>query len=181
MPTFKSRGLRGSNFEEMVNRTNDYYRSKGLLIVQKIPTPITPITIDEKSRHITLAYFEMKSTVDYMGAVQGYPVCFDCKEISKDRVSLQNIHPHQVDFMKEFQLQGGIAFFLFYFTHREIYYYMPIDDMEVFVNRSKEEKGRKSFNYNELKEEYFFKMKPGLLVPYLDMIALNLKKKEENT
>ena len=38
----------------------------------------------KETRHITLAYFEQKSTVDYIGAVQGIPVCFDAKECNTD-------------------------------------------------------------------------------------------------
>ena len=68
---WNTRGLRGSTFEEMINRTNDRYRELGLALVQKIPTPITPIKMDSEKKHITLAYFEQKSTVDYIGAVQG--------------------------------------------------------------------------------------------------------------
>ena len=68
-----SRGLRGSTLEEMINRTNEQYRDKHLALIQKVPTPITPIKIDKESRHITLAYFEKKSTVDYIGAVQAFP------------------------------------------------------------------------------------------------------------
>ena len=60
-----SRGLRGSTLEEMINRTNEQYRDRHLALIQKVPTPITPIKIDKESRHITLAYFEKKSTVDY--------------------------------------------------------------------------------------------------------------------
>ena len=80
MATWNSRGLRGSTLEELINRTNEQYREKGLALIQKIPTPITPVKMDKTSRHITLAYFEQKSTVDYIGAVQGIPVCFDAKE-----------------------------------------------------------------------------------------------------
>ena len=76
MATWNSRGLRGSTLEELVNRTNEQYREKGLALIQKIPTPITPVRMDKESHHITLAYFEQKSTVDYIGAVQGIPVCF---------------------------------------------------------------------------------------------------------
>ena len=79
MGTWKSRGLRGSTLEDMINYTNDAYRERGLALIQKVPTPITPIEIDKQSRHITLAYFDQKSTVDYIGAVQGVPVCFDAK------------------------------------------------------------------------------------------------------
>ena len=65
----ESRGLRGSVLEEMINMTNTVYRDNNLALIQKIPTPITPITIDKESRHITLAYFDRKSTVDYIGTV----------------------------------------------------------------------------------------------------------------
>ena len=105
MATWNSRGLRGSVLEEFVNRTNEKYLDSGLALIQKIPTPITPIKIDQEHRHITLAYFEQKSTVDYIGAVQGIPVCFDAKESAQDTFSLQNIHEHQVEFMKNFEKQ----------------------------------------------------------------------------
>jgi hypothetical protein len=90
----------------MINRTNEKYREAGLALIQKIPTPITPINIDKESRHITLAYFDQKSTVDYIGAVQGVPVCFDAKECAADTIPLQNIHAHQIRFMEE----NGYAF-----------------------------------------------------------------------
>ena len=80
MGTWNSRGLRGSTLEDLVNRANEQYRQMHLGLIQKIPTPITPIRIDKATRHITLAYFDQKSTVDYIGVVQSYPVCFDAKE-----------------------------------------------------------------------------------------------------
>ena len=55
METWNSRGLRGSVLEEFVNRTNEKYLDSGLALIQKIPTPITPIKIDQEHRHITLA------------------------------------------------------------------------------------------------------------------------------
>ena len=57
MGTWNSRGLRGSTLEDMVNRTNERLREKNLALIQKIPTPITPVKIDKEHRHITLAYF----------------------------------------------------------------------------------------------------------------------------
>ena len=94
MATWNSRGLRGSTLEDLVNRTNDQYREKGLALIQKIPTPITPVRMDKENRHITLAYFDQRSTVDYIGAVQGIPVCFDAKECSAQTFPLANIHPY---------------------------------------------------------------------------------------
>ena len=103
MATWNSRGLRGSTLEDLINMSNDKYRTSHLALVQKIPTPIKPINIDQSTRHITLAYFDQKSTVDYIGVVQGIPVCFDAKECATDTFPIQNIHEHQIEFMREFE------------------------------------------------------------------------------
>ena len=178
MATWSTRGLRGSTLEDMINRTNEKYREKGLALIQKIPTPITPITIEKESKHITLAYFDQKSTVDYIGAVQGVPVCFDAKECATDTFSLQNIHEHQVEFMLDFEKQRGVAFFLIYYTKRDMMYYLRIDDLKVFWDRAKEG-GRKSFRLDELDPEYVIPKKRGVMVPYLEMIQKDLDLKDE--
>ena len=110
----------GFYLEDLVNRTNDQYREKGLALIQKIPTPITPVRMDKENRHITLAYFDQRSTVDYIGAVQGIPVCFDAKECSAQTFPLANIHPHQVKFMEDFEKQNGVAFFSYIFQSVEL-------------------------------------------------------------
>ena len=109
MATWNSRGLRGSTLEDLINRTNEKYLESNLALIQKIPTPITPIKIDKEHRHITLAYFDQKSTVDYIGVVQGIPVCFDAKECAQDTFALQNIHRHQVAFMDRFEKQKEVC------------------------------------------------------------------------
>ena len=173
MPTWNSRGLRGSTLEEYINRTNEKYLENGLALIQKIPTPITPITIDKQTRHITLAYFDQKSTVDYIGAVQGIPVCFDAKECHTDTFPLQNVHEHQVVFMENFEKQGGVAFFLIFYSSRDEFYYLRFAKMMEFWNRMKEG-GRKSFRYEELEQDFIFRTSGGLLVPYLDEIQKDL-------
>ena len=55
MAAWTSRGLRGSSLEDLINRSNEKYQEMGLALIQKIPTPITPIKIDKDHRHITLA------------------------------------------------------------------------------------------------------------------------------
>ena len=174
MATWSSRGLRGSTLEELINNTNEIYAQNKLALIQKIPTPITPINIDKETRHITLAYFDQKSTVDYIGAVQGLPVCFDAKECASTTFPLQNIHDHQVEFMKAFEEQGGIAFFLLYYTGEDRYYYLRLCELLVFWERA-QEGGRKSFRIDELNPAYFFM--PGknhVLVPYLEMLQMDL-------
>ena len=169
MATWSSRGLRGSTLEELINRTNEQYREKGLALIQKIPTPITPVRMDKETRHITLAYFEQQSTVDYIGAVQGIPVCFDAKECGTQTFPLANVHPHQVQFMKDFEKQGGIAFLLLFFSQLDRFYYLPLDEFLPFWERMLAG-GRKSFRYDELDKTYILTKKPGFMVPYLEMI-----------
>ena len=173
MATWNSRGLRGSTLEELINRSNEQYREKGLALIQKVPTPITPVRIAKDTRQITLAYFEQKSTVDYIGAVQGIPVCFDAKECKETVFPLANIHEHQVKFMGEFEKQGGISFLVLFFSVRNELFYLPYKDMMKFWNRA-QEGGRKSFRYEELNPAYILPRRHGILVPYLDILQQDL-------
>lgn len=174
MGTWNSRGLRGSTLEELINRTNERYLEQGLALIQKIPTPITPVRIDKEHRHITLAYFDQRSTVDYIGAVQGIPVCFDAKECNTDTFPLQNIHRHQIDFMEHFEKQDGISFLIIYYSARNEIYYMRFQEIKKFWERA-ENGGRKSFRFEELSPEFFMKLKNGCYVPYLDAVQKDLE------
>ncbi len=177
MSIWNSRGLRGSTLEEMINSTNEVYRKKKLALVQKIPTPITPVEFDQESRRITKAFFEKDSTVDYIGVVQEIPVCFDAKECHSDTFSLQNIHEHQYEFMKEFEEQGGISFLIIYFTERNDLYYMPFRELKLYVERVNEGHA-KNFKYSELDDDFFLKSEGGALVHYLKGIEKDLNERE---
>ena len=177
MATWNSRGLRGSTLEDMLNRTNEQYREKGLALIQKVPTPITPVRISKETRQITLAYFEQKSTVDYIGVVQGIPVCFDAKECKEDAFPLANVHEHQIQFMAEFEKQDGIAFLLIFFSGRNEFYYLTFRELLKFWNRGKTG-GLKRFRYEELDSSYVLNHHSGILVPYLDGIQKDLEDRD---
>ena len=149
MATWNSRGLRGSFLEELVNMTNDKYRSQKLALVQKVPTPIKPITIDQTTRHITLAYFEQKSTVDYIGVVQGIPICFDAKECATDRFPLA----------------------------KDTFMYLPYAKLDRFWRRM-EEGGAKHFKYEELDPAYEISTYSGTFVHYLEQIQMDLEQRD---
>ncbi|SFR96128.1 Holliday junction resolvase RecU [Anaeromicropila populeti] len=178
MPSWNSRGLRGSTLEELINLTNTKYRENKLALIQKVPTPIKPIKIDQENRHITLAYFEQKSTVDYIGVVQGIPICFDAKECGVESFPIQNIHEHQIQFMTEFEAQKGIAFILIYFSGKDVFYYLRFNKLLEFWNRA-QNGGRKSFLYQELDPHYQISVNNGVFVHYLEMINMDLQEREE--
>ncbi len=178
MGTWKSRGLRGSTLEEMINHTNEVYREKKLALIQKVPTPITPMNIDKETRHITLAYFDQKSTVDYIGVVQGIPVCFDAKECAVSTFPLQNVHEHQVRFMGEFEEQGGVAFIILHWTAVDEIDYIPFDELYRFWKRMLDG-GRKSFTYEEMDHSWRIGHHRDVLVHYLEMIQRDLDRRSQ--
>ncbi len=173
MGYWNSRGLRGSSFEESLNFTNDIYRQRGLGLIQKIPTPITPVEIQKDTGRISLAYFDSKSTVDYIGIIQGVGICFDAKETTAKSLPIQNIHEHQIEFMKDFKNQGGLSFILVHFKFFGRYFYMPIEKLCNFWERAKNG-GRKSIKFEEFDEEYEVFCKDGTVVHYIEAIAKDL-------
>ena len=173
MGTWNSRGLRGSYLEELLNMTIEKYHAQKLALIQKVPTPITPMRIDRETRHITLAYFDQKSTVDYIGVVQGVPVCFDAKECQTDSFPLANIHEHQYQFMLDFEAQEGIAFLVIYFKNRDAFYYLPFAQLRTFWER-REAGGIKHFKYAELDPAYEISTCSGTFVHFLEPLQRDL-------
>ncbi len=177
MGTWNSRGLRGSTLEDFINLSNDKYLQENLALIQKIPTPIKPLKIDQQTRHITLAYFDQKSTVDYIGVVQGIPVCFDAKECATDTFPLQNIHPHQIAFMENFEKQNGISFIILYFSKYNEFYYLPFSDIIKFWKRA-QNGGRKSFTYEEVNKNFQIHSSQGVMVHYLETLQKDLETRD---
>ena len=177
MAHWNSRGLRGSSFEEIINFTNERYRQSGLALFQKIPTPITPVRMDEETRTITLAYFEKQSTVDYIGVAQGIPIAFDAKETAGKSLPLQNIHAHQMAFMEEFRRQRGLYFLLVHFSAADAYYLLPFETLKIYWENAARG-GRKSIPLAAFEEKYSIRQ-TGNLLHYLEAVSLYLEETEK--
>lgn len=177
MPYWKSRGLRGSTLEEYINMTNEEYLKKNLAVIQKLPTSIKPIKLDENKGTISLAYFEQKSTVDYMGNVQGIPVCFDVKETAKESLPISNIHQHQILFMEAFEKQMGISFIIVYFSRHDKYFLLPFKLLKKYWDNS-QRGGRKSIPYKECCGKYEIKQKGFFLIHYLETLKEYIEQSE---
>ena len=79
--------------------------------------------------------------------------------------------------MQEFEKQGGVAFFLILYSMEDCLYYLPLRDLMVFWERM-EQGGRKSFRKEELDPDFYLSRKSGFLIPYLDGIQQDLKKRD---
>lgn len=80
--------------------------------------------------------------------------------------------------MERFEKQKGIAFFLIYYSHKDIFYYLPYEMLRFFWDRAKAG-GRKSFRYEELNPAYILPKKNGVFVPYLDILQKDLDDRAE--
>ena len=169
MGYWNTRGLRGSAFEEMIELTNRLYFQKGLAVIQKVPTPITPVEVNNKARTITSAYFEKKSTVDFIGVASGTAICFDAKETKLLNLPLRNIHAHQIEFMEKFVIQGGVSFLLVNFTTKNEVYLLPISELSKHFVASKKG-GRKSIPYDAFDKTKLVKNENGFPVNYLAVV-----------
>jgi recombination protein U len=173
--SWKSRGLRGSAFEELIDLTNRLYAQKGLAVIQKVPTPITPIEVDNHARTITNAYFEKKSTVDFIGVAQGIAICFDAKETRQLSLPLRNIHSHQIEFMESFRKQNGVSFLLVHFQTKKEIFLLPSEILALH-KKSADNGGRKSIPYAEFNSDFLVKNENGFPVHYLVAVNQILKK-----
>ncbi|WEV40683.1 Holliday junction resolvase RecU [Lactobacillus sp. ESL0684] len=122
---------RGMTLEQMINESNQYYRTKEIAIVHKKPTPIQIVKVDYPKRSravIKEAYFRQESTTDYNGVYQGYYLDFEAKETkNKTNFPLKNFHEHQVVHLDQCLKQRGICFTIIGFTSLKRYFVTPAD------------------------------------------------------
>ncbi|MGY3725336.1 recombination protein U [Granulicatella balaenopterae] len=117
---------RGMFLENLLNQTNQVYLQKQLAVIHKKPTPIQIVNVDYPKRSATVikeAYFRQPSTTDYNGVYNGAYIDFEAKETkNKTSFPLANIHQHQLEHMDNCVKQGGIVFFIIYFSSLQEYF-----------------------------------------------------------
>lgn len=129
-------GKRGMVLENDINETNNYYLINNIAIIYKKPTPIKILKLDYKTNKITKAFFETQSTLDYNGVYKGRYIEFDAKETkSKTSFPLSNIHPHQINHIKNIIANNGICFLIIRFTLLEKNYLLFGKNLLDFIEK----------------------------------------------
>jgi len=145
----------GMDFEAMINESNEYYLANDVAVIHKKPTPVQIVKVDYPMRSkavITEAYYKTPSTTDYNGIYRGKYIDFEAKEShSKTAFPLANIHPHQIEHLKNIIRHGGIGFMIFHWQVYNEYYILPFDIILKYWNESLED-GRKSIPYDEFQK-----------------------------
>ena len=124
-------------------RTIQYVLFKsGIAVIHKKPTPVQIVNVHYPKRSkavINEAYFRTPSTTDYNGVYNGYYIDFEAKETKNKTFSLNNIHAHQVEHMKNTYLQKGIVFLMIRFKTLDEVYILPYSKFEFFWERYTQE------------------------------------------
>lgn len=177
MTTWRTSGHRGDTLEDLITLSNEYYHKNGICRVDKSATPITVVEINDKGL-ITKGYFEKKATVDFFGIVQGIPISFDAKETDQKSLPLYNIHAHQVDYMKDFTAQRGLAFLILHFKFCDEYYLLPFEVLLGYWEKAKEG-GRKSIPYGAVELRFRIPQVKNGILNYLAVLNAYMDYKQD--
>lgn len=162
---------RGMTLESELNISNEYYREIDKAYIYKKPTPITITKVDYPSRDKTVireAFFTVPSTTDYNGLYKGKYIDYEAKEtVSKTALALSNIHPHQIEHIKNIYNHSGIAFLIVRFTTLNETYLLPAEKLIMFLNNEE----RKSIPIDYFRKEgYLIKDGYRPRVDYLKIV-----------
>lgn len=158
----------GMQFENDVSKSCDFYREKELADIYKRPTPIKVVKMSKtKKGMIEEAYFQEKSTTDYVGIYKGKYIDFECKETIHDTVPYHMIREQQFRHLELITKLGGIGFFLVSFKKAQEVYLMPATIILEEI-RNKKHPGFK----REFFQEHGVLVKRSFLPPYLLLDAI---------
>ena len=124
---------------------------------------------------ITDGFFECPSTLDYNGVYKGYYIEFDAKETrSKTSFTINNIHNHQIEYIKKVIKHGGIVFLIVRFTLLDKNYILKGKDLIQFIDSN----DRKSIPLSYFEENCYkidIKYAPRLdYIKYVDRMIKEL-------
>lgn len=152
---------RGMQLEAEIESSNQSYFHRGIAVIQKVATPMKKVN--------GKTFYAEKSTVDFIGCLNGRGVAFDAKE-TKERTSFpfkKNVHEHQVRFLEHYRNCGGHAFLLVRFVKHHETFILPSTELLKWWNGIAEG-GRKSIPY-----EWFtlncesVRSRSGIVIDYL--------------
>ena len=165
---------RGMGLENDINETNKYYRDYDIALIYKKPTPIRITKTNYQNMRVVDGFFECPSTLDYNGIYKGYYVEFDAKETkSKTSFTINNIHEHQIDYIKKVIKHNGIVFLIVRFSLLNKDYILGGKELIDFINDNE----RKSIPLSYFEENCYelnIKNAPRLdYIKYVDQLVID--------
>ena len=163
----------GTDFEDSINESNEYYLKKGVAAIYKKPTPVQIVKVDYPARNkakIVEAYYKTPSTTDYNGIFKEKYIDFEAKSCKELNFSFERIYEHQIRHLERIDNLGGIAFLIIEFSSVDEVYILPI---KLLLEKYEESLngGRKSIPYEYIKDNgYNVKQGFNPRLDYLDAV-----------
>jgi recombination protein U len=148
----------GSDFEDEINESNEYYQNKNIAVIHKKPTPVQIVRVDYPARNkakIVEAYYKTPSTTDYNGIYKEKYIDFEAKSCRELNFSFDRIYEHQIKHLDSIDKLGGIAFLIIEFSSIDEVYILPSKLLIEKYNESLNG-GRKSIPYDFIKDNGVF-------------------------
>ncbi|MFP7170797.1 Holliday junction resolvase RecU [Terribacillus sp. 7520-G] len=162
-------GKRGMEFENLLNYTNNLYRTKKKALINKRPTPMKIVRSAAANKYICV--FADKSTVDYDGTYKGRSIVFEAKSVKmKKSFPLDNISDSQVQYLEAAEKVGAISFVIIEMTITREVFYIPNKMLQHYIKQAANG-GRKSIPIDEMQVYgYGVKSANGVPLDYLSVV-----------
>lgn len=148
-PLRSSQSNRGMDFEELLNFSNAQYQQKGWARIEKIATPFKQVGVHKQG--VFLAVRDHASTVDYFGIFDGRAIVFEAKQTKETtRFPFDNLHEHQVAYLRQAEKLGAVSFVLIEFSRLEEVYLVNASYI-VEMWDAAERGGRKSISIDNIR------------------------------
>ena len=166
---------RGMGLENDINETNKYYITYDIALIYKKPTPIRITKTNYQNMRVVDGFFESPSTLDYNGVYKGYYIEFDAKETrSKTSFTINNIHNHQIEYIKKVIKHNGIVFLIVRFSLLDKNFILKGEDLINYINNNV----RKSIPLKYFEENcYKLEIKYAPRLDYIKIIDKLIKEK----
>ncbi|MDR3046963.1 MAG: Holliday junction resolvase RecU [Bacteroidales bacterium] len=158
---------RGRLLEEIVELTNQAYKSRNIAYINKQPTPLKVVGGKE--------IYHSKAGLDFAGVVQGgRHIAFDCKTTrNSTSFPLGNVKEHQIEQIRTIHLMGGLSFLLVYWEKIDKMFVVPAQMVLCFWDNALTG-GKKSIPYSEFAKT----LSPvgstkGIILDYLSKLISN--------
>lgn len=124
LATYQKRGRRskakGKSFEAILDKTFEYYASKGFARVEKNQEPVRIIRSMGNGKF--LACFTKKSQADYKGTIKGgRTVIFEAKYTEQDRLLQNAVDENESEYMDAHEELGARCFVVCGFPSGKVY------------------------------------------------------------
>lgn len=164
---------RGRSFEAAIEAINEEYRLEGLASIEKIPTEWKVLGWDPRTKKAKTVFPCRKAGVDFQGAIRGgQAIFFDAKETKvATRFPFDNVHDHQLAYLREKSALGAITFLLVHLEPLERCFLVDVEAIE-----RAQAAGKASLSLAELETGIECPWRgwcPDYLAPILSMIDTN--------